>query len=422
MAKFLVGWELGSERGHIALLEPIVEALRGRGHEVAVAVKDLGALSGSRNGLRNGRVFQAPVWPTSGPTSGPTPGPQPPGPTSQTLGDDLAAAGLCAEEAVQLRARAWVDLIDLLGVDAVLAEAAPTLLLAARTRCPAIAFGTAYGLPPAGQALPPILDLRRPPTEASAAREAALCRAFDSADRSLGGKGLRWFSDLFAVPAWVCNLKELDPYASLRSVAAPGPLQIRHADAATPGGRQPAALGEKVFVYLKPSPVLPTLMDALAPRCRQLEVFIANAPADLHNPFPQVTLHRAPIDVPRRLHEFSAVVHFGGLNLTAEALFAGVPQLILPHHLEQSATGLAVQQLGVGHCRLNIPLEHDREAERLARIADLVKEFFADASLPDRAAEFGAALRARQKPSLQGLVSLCEEVVARGGDRQRSLN
>ena len=242
MARLLVGWELGSERGHIALLEPIVAALRARGHEVAVAAKDLSALSGSGSGLRKGRIFQAPVWPP--------PGPQPPGPMSQTLGDDLASVGLGDAEAVQLRARAWMDLIDLLGVDLVLAETAPTLLLAAGTRCPAIAFGTAYGLPPAGRALPPILDLQRAPSGASAAREAALCSAFDSVDRSLGGKGLRCFSDLFSVPAWVCNLPELDPYASLRSVAAPGPLQIRHADEATLGRRKPSALGEKVFVYL----------------------------------------------------------------------------------------------------------------------------------------------------------------------------
>jgi hypothetical protein len=250
--------------------------------------------------------------------------------------------------------------------------------------------------------------VQRPPAAGSAAAEEALRQAYDSADRALGGQGLARFSDLFAVPNWVCNLVELDPYSSLRPAPAAGPLQLPSAAGADGRRSGPPGPGANVFVYAKPSPALPTLMDALAPRCRQLELFIGNAPAHIQNPWPHVRLHRTPVDLSARLPEFSAVVHFGGMNLAAEALFAGVPQLVLPHHLEQAATGMAVQRLGTGHCLATFPMEPEQEPARHSLISGLVDRFFADTGLPARAAALGADLRARQKPSLEGLVALCE--------------
>lgn len=395
-----MGWELGGERGHAALLSPVITALRQRGHEVAVALKDPAALAGAP-GLSGVPLLQAPLWPP------PVPGL--PGPSSQTVGDDLVSIGI--ERAVELapRARAWADLIGQTRADVVLAETAPTLLLAARKLCPGVAFGTAYSLPPAGTPLPPALDVRRPPSPSSLAHEESLRQAFDGVDRQLGGPGLSFFSDLYAVPTWVCNLPELDPYGELRPMPAPGPLVIRGGGTGVPPERAGRPLHEHVFAYVKPMPVLPALVEALARRCRHLEVFISNAPAQVDNPWPNLTLHRSPIDLSRRLPEFSAVVHFGGLNLSAEALFAGVPQLILPTHLEQSATAMAVARLGLGHARVNVPREPERESERQALVAQLVEEFFADTGLGARAAEYGQSLRARQQPSLEGLVTLCEQ-------------
>lgn len=401
MARFLVGWELGSERGHVALLAPLVSALHQRGHQVTVVLKDLDALAGAHPCFRQVPVLQAPAWPPPVPRSG--------GPASQTVGDDLVALGLDQGPALGLRARAWAALIRGTGAQVVLAESAPTLLLAARPLCPAIAFGTAYSLPPAGAPLPPALDARRPPAPASLAHEESLHRAFDAVDREQGGPGLSRFSALFAEPTWVCNLPELDPYASLRASPAPGPLQVpRMAAGPGPAGRD---LHQHVFAYVKPMPVLPALMEALARRCQHLEVYIANAPARVDNPWPNLTLHREPIDLAARLPGFTAVVHYGGLNLTAEALFAGVPQLILPTHLEQSATAMAVTRLGVGHARVNVPREPEREAERQALVAGLVEDFFGDQGLAPRAAELAGALRGRQHSSLEGLVAMCEASV-----------
>lgn len=404
MAKILVGWELGSERGHVALIAPVVHELCQRGHDVSVAVKNLTAISGLRWDRKLVRVFQAPVWPPTAPGQFQ--------PMSQTVGDDLSSVtGICIAEQVQLRAQAWANLIDVFDVDLVLAESAPTLLLAARRRCRALAFGSAYLLPPPGLALPSVADVRIQPSKESAVREEALRKSFHIADRALGGDGLHRFSDIFSVPTWVCNLPELDPYSCLRSTPAPGPLEVPQIDERALRHRVSPSIQDRVFVYAKPSPVLTSLMASIAPRCRQIEVYIANAPANTINTYSNVTLHKVPLDLHRRLPEFSAVVHFGGLNLTAEALFAGVPQLILPQHLEQNATALAVTRLGVGHALPNIPTDPGMEAERLAYVQKLAHQFFTDSTLANRAAEIGAQLRQRQQPSLAGLLSRIDEVI-----------
>jgi hypothetical protein len=403
MGTFLIGWELGGERGHVALIEPVVQALRERGHVVHVVVKEPGAIPADSE-LRRGRMLTAPAWPTpDARTAG--------APASQTVGDDFAAAGLADATEVLAHARWWRDLIGSLGADVVLAESAPTLLLGGRGRCPVIAFGTAYRLPPPGMPLPVVLDVHRHQVETSRQAEQALCAAFDSADRALGGPGLVHFSDLFAVPAWVCNLAELDPYGPLRARPAPGPLLVRHASEALLRGRIPPLLGSQVFVYVKPSAVFPALMEALAPRCQRIELFVPGAPTEMHNPWPHVTVRREPVDLQAQLHEFSAVVHFGGLNLSAEALLTGVPQLVFPQHLEQSATAAAVQRLGVGHGCLGVPREPDRQAQRQAMVSSAVAAFFGDTGLAARAARFAAQLRSRQQPSLPGLVTLCEAML-----------
>jgi hypothetical protein len=404
MARILIGWELGSERGHAALVEPVAEALLERGHQVRVLAREIDAFSPRMIARLGAELRPAPGWPA--------PRAEPLAPVSQTLGDDLVHVGLAGEGALRLRAQAWVDAIDAHGAELVLAECAPTLLLAAGNRCPAIAFGSGYSLPPPGCSLPAVLDNQRRPADSSLAAEVRLHHAFDAVDRALGGGGLALFSDLYSVPTWVCNLPELDPYGALRAAPAPGPLRLPFHDERAPANRPPRPAGERVFVYVKPFPGLPDLLDALAPQCAALEVYIPNLPHQVDNPWRHVTLHRQPLDLARCLPEFTAVVHFGGMNLAAEALLAGVPQLIVSQHLEQGATALAVQRLGVGRAAMQVPREPGREAERQALLTGVVADFFAATELPGRAAAVGAGLRARQKPSLPGLMDLCEELLA----------
>lgn len=45
-----------------------------------------------------------------------------------------------------------------------------------------------------------------------------------------------------------------------------------------------------------------------------------------------------------------AILHHGGMGTTAQAMRAGIPQIVLPHAWDQLDNGIRVSNLGIGHC------------------------------------------------------------------------
>ncbi len=84
----------------------------------------------------------------------------------------------------------------------------------------------------------------------------------------------------------------------------------------------------------------------------------------------------------------AAVVHHGGAGTTAEGLRAGVPAVIVPFAFDQPFWGARVHALGVGPAP--VPMKK-LTADRLARAITLA---VTDAGMQQRAAFFGAAVRA----------------------------
>ena len=120
MARFLLAWELGDGLGHVNRLLPLARALRDAGHETIWAIKDVVG-GGRRLGSDVGPIVAAPIRPQSGNT-------QPP----LSLADILITMGFSQPDALKPMLRSWVDLLELVGPDVVLADYSPTALLAAR--------------------------------------------------------------------------------------------------------------------------------------------------------------------------------------------------------------------------------------------------------------------------------------------------
>lgn len=64
-------------------------------------------------------------------------------------------------------------------------------------------------------------------------------------------------------------------------------------------------------------------------------------------PLPPWALHRAYVPFARLLPHCAALLHVGGMGASAQALAAGLPQLLLPHHFDQFDNAQRLQQLGV---------------------------------------------------------------------------
>lgn len=82
----------------------------------------------------------------------------------------------------------------------------------------------------------------------------------------------------------------------------------------------------------------------------------------------------------------AALVHHGGVGTTAQALRAGIPQLVVPQGNDQFNNALRVHQLGVARILFKSALS----AERLA---DTLKSLLADQPLRERAGDIAAAMR-----------------------------
>ena len=121
MSKLLYAWEFGANLGHIGAFLPLARALRARGHEIRWVVAQ--ATPAARLLAQEGFTWlQAPTcqeMPRAGPPL--------------SYNDILLRFGYANGEDLLGLVVAWRELMRLTGAQAVLADHAPTAILAART-------------------------------------------------------------------------------------------------------------------------------------------------------------------------------------------------------------------------------------------------------------------------------------------------
>ena len=92
---------------------------------------------------------------------------------------------------------------------------------------------------------------------------------------------------------------------------------------------------------------------------------------------------------PKLFPRVAAVVHHGGAGTTANALRAGVPQVVVPHIVDQFYWASHVRRLGVG---LPAPAMRKLDPERLGRT---IRTAAQSAGLRDRAREIAVQVDPR---------------------------
>lgn len=342
MAHFYLCWELGAGLGHAARLKSLALPLRARGHRVSLVLRDLvqprRLLADSALAL-----LQAPVWLHR--TAGL--------PAVQTsLAEILLAVGYLDADALAGLCEGWRGLLRQGQADLVIADYAPTALLAARSLgIPGVAVGTGFQVPPAGQPLPPlVLNEADPPSPARL--RAAEARVLDSANRVLSLHGAPPLAHACALlrgdDALLCTWPELDHYARGGDGPWLGP------NLAPPAGGEaawPAGTGPRVFAYLRAGhPGSREALEALVRQgCRVLcympEV-AGGAPAPVASP--QLAFARAPVSMASALDGCELVACHAGEATTTQALLAGRPLLMLPVSAESFLMARRVAQIKAG--------------------------------------------------------------------------
>jgi rhamnosyltransferase subunit B len=383
MARILIGWELGSHRGHAEAIRLIAAALLEAGHDVALALQQLDALGLERDPRLT--LWQAPLWPRL--LANRVQSHQRP---AATMGDILARLGLDTPGVFAALIAGWDAIFAHVKPDVVIADFAPALLTAARGRIRSISSGSAFTCPPdQAERFPSLANCT------TAYDEEALLDIVDADLHALGRPPLASLPGLFAADrTLIAGFEEFDPYAARnRTYCAPAVVP--------PLPQSFGGEGEELFVYgyNRFAPDHP-LWAALALLKRPVRIYMAEPQAGHRTLFERAKFMVEPHPLPftKIAERSAATLSYGGHGFMCANLLAGLPQMIVSFDLEKRLNGVRLLALGLG--------DHvDQDEIEPHLLAARIDAMVGDAALAERLKAAASSFRTRLT------VSLAEEVV-----------
>ena len=337
MAHFHLAWELGGDPAHAGRLRLLARTLQARGHAVSLSVRDLGHTRRLLADLAL-PVLQAPVWLHTAAHH------------AASLAEILLASGYREAHSLDGLLIGWRSILELLKPDVVVADFAPTAILAARTLdIPTAAIGNGFTLPPPGMALPNFRPWEAIDPQCLALAEQHLLKVMNTVLVHRGGVPFAQASDvLLGQQALLCTWPELDHYGRPpESTSWFGPASAAQ-DGEAP--QWPPGHGHKVFVYLRQEhPAHVAVLHALVMEgcrvlCYQPEV-AAGAVPPVHAT--SLAWARGPVNLQAALAEARLCVCQGGEGTVAQSMLSAVPLLLLPTQLERYLQAQRLEASGI---------------------------------------------------------------------------
>jgi len=368
----------------------LADALTEAGHSVTLAVRDPLAWQPRAS-------VQAPAWRAE----------PPPGFLASTYADILLHAGYATLEALHGLLTGWLDLFARTQPDLLLADFAPTAMLASRIAGLAVAVsGDGYSLPPPTEPLPAMRRWANQPSGPAVDTEGRVLAVANSELSRLGGHPLPALADLFRdAEAFLCTVAELDHYPDRGAADYFGPIY-----AAGTGDSPEWSPGsaERCFARIDGRrPLLAPLIAALdtlgLPAIVQADRISPSLAASLSRPRVLVVAETVDRDAALASCDFVACEHSA---MVAPALLAARPVLMLPRHVEQLMTLHRIAPQGLGH---GVPADADA-----AGVDAALRRLLDDAACRQRVAGFARSYQGYQPVMaadavVGGVKSLTEE-------------
>jgi UDP:flavonoid glycosyltransferase YjiC (YdhE family) len=238
-----------------------------------------------------------------------------------------------------------------------------------------------------------------------ARRVSPYVRECDAFRRQVGGPPRRWEATCSGLTLLTCPSWFADP--------TPSSLKGVHCTGFLFGSPKPLSEHVRSFLASRPAPIVFTPGTGI----ESVANFFANSRricAELGRPGVFLSPHLSPaahegvlslayVDLAALLPHAGLLVHHGGIGTTAEALRAGVPQLILPDRFDQPDNALRTARLGAGVVVLG---QRDREAAPLIAAARAI----ADPGIRDAA--LTASRRLASEDGVAGALSAIVQRIA----------
>ncbi len=232
--------------------------------------------------------------------------------------------------------------------DIVLADHAPTALLAARDLgLPRAVIGSPFNVPPAVAPTQNMRDWQAVPAERLADSDARVLKVINAVRSDT--KPLAALHCIFEGAArFLSGIPELDPYGAR---PADDYLGMRAVSAGSAEPLWPEGEGRRVFAYLHaPYPHLERALLALALSGAMVLIPLLGGNPALMRKYESGRMRFAPqlLDFNKVVSACELCVCHGNVGTTLGMLQAGRPLLILPVHLEHFLLGRSVAQTGAG--------------------------------------------------------------------------
>ena len=339
MSSILIAWEWGENWGHLSRDLPVARRLRESGCRVAFAVADT-RIAAEVLGPEGFAFAQTPLVRR----------PPAAGKAFVSHAEIALAKGYDDPSALRGLIGGWLGLFEMFRPDALLADYAPTAVLAARIRSiPAVLTGNGFELPPRSCPVPSFRPWESVPPARLAAIEEAVLRNINHVFNGLGAAPLPQFADIFSGQQRVLTtFAELDHYGERPDESYAGPLfDLPNAHSVawqTDGARK------RIFAYLRPStPRVEDLLIALRASGADVVCAFPGVPPALTQRYksPRLRIFTEPVALGPLLPEADLVIGSGS-GTAAASLLAGVPLLLVPQWAEQRLVALRVEALGAG--------------------------------------------------------------------------
>jgi UDP:flavonoid glycosyltransferase YjiC (YdhE family) len=308
--------------------------MKARGHDVRFFLRDLSAgadLDGAGEIPREG----APVW--SGPPTCETP---------LNLGEILLNFGYHDPAQHKALIDAWRERLK--GSHAVVANVAPAAHLAALTLgIPSFEISQGFHVPPPAMPSPPLRHWEPAPRARLEAADRRVLHAINSVLSGYGARPLATIGGLFAGRSMLLTYPELDVYPER------GPSDYYGITDSSEGKAVPEwpSGGPRLFAYLYSyfkglDPLLAAVAESKSPTL----VFCRGIDPKLREKYEggPIRFSAEAMSVSKLLPQADAVVCHGSHQMTAQALLAGKPVLLLPTQLEQFLIMRRLVRFGAG--------------------------------------------------------------------------
>jgi UDP:flavonoid glycosyltransferase YjiC (YdhE family) len=325
--RILFIWELGDGLGHVSRILPLARRLKEAGETCMFAVRNV-ENSHRLLGDTGMTLLQAPMTQPVTDYDGKA--------AIGAYGDIMETVGYGRIERLHALLTAWDGVYETARPDLIVADYAPTALLAARGRIPAVAIGDWFTLPPSSLKAFPHLREGGPRIE----ERKLLDVVGEAQGRRRAPKPAALPGILDCAAPFIITLPELDCYASLRQRPAVGPLT----PLPEPLTRTDREVDYFAYLSLGFRPTV-TVLEALAKMPVRGSVYLRDSSALQRDAWRDrgLTIHDSPQDMRKMASQSAVMIHHGGLG-TIETVFAlGRPQMLVPRHLEQ---GVNAQMAG----------------------------------------------------------------------------